>query len=128
MLVKNLNQYSDSILEFLESLKKQDSKYSYNISSSENLTSTGAKLELGFTCYALKLRHMFNDQSLDDNNIFEWFNYISSFQKNIQGFPSNSFVDDSFLLNDVIARNDGLTGSIPSEIGNLHQLQKLGDN
>lgn len=98
MLVKNLNQYSDSILEFLESLKKQDSKYSYNISSSENLTSTGAKLELGFSCYALKLRHMFNDQSLDDNNIFEWFNYISSFQKNIQGFPSNSFVDDYFLL------------------------------
>ena len=47
MLVKNLNQYSDSILEFLESLKKQDSKYSYSISSSENLTSTGAKLELG---------------------------------------------------------------------------------
>ena len=97
--MKNINQntLSDSLISFVNSLKKDNSEYQYNISDYDNLTTAGKELNLGFSCYALKIKHILNSDDLEKESKDEWKEYLCSFQTNVEGFPKMSFYDDKFI-------------------------------
>jgi len=97
MNIKNQEYLQNTIIDYLKLLRKDDSNFKYNISNESNLTRAGALLELGFSCFALKIKVILNDEDLNAKTTSEWANFINNFQKNITPFPSASFVDNYFL-------------------------------
>ena len=80
---------------FLSKLKKD--KYSYFPVLDGN-TLAGTKLELGLSCYALKIFIITNSwKDLDKKSQESWINYINSFQQQTKVFPTNSFIDNNYL-------------------------------
>lgn len=61
-------------------------------------TSQGKKIELGFSCYALKIYFMTGEwdkvSNIEKQN---WINFINSFQQQSSNFPEGSFVDYSYV-------------------------------
>ncbi len=80
---------------FLETVRKD----SFNFSPvSYGLTSEGSKLNLGMSCYALKIYYMTGLwEELSSDEQISWGNYINSFQNNSHKFPKNSFIDQNYL-------------------------------
>ena len=92
-----LNDVNENIEKFLESLKSDDNKYNFR-PSKNGLEESGEKLNLGFSCYALKIFFITGLwDKLDDQKKKEWADNINSFQKTQKKFPENSFIDDEYV-------------------------------
>ena len=95
------------ILNEISNLMKDTEDYVYSLQNPENhtflftkngLTKDGQNLKLGPSCYGLKLFYMLGIwDKIDTKNQNDWVKYINSFQKNIKGFPENSYIDEIFL-------------------------------
>lgn len=82
---------------FLENLKKPNSHFSYYPALS-GVTEDGKKLNLGFSCYALKIKYMIGQLNKPDMDyINSWVKFINSFQKNNTIFPDNSYIDPALI-------------------------------
>lgn len=97
--MKNFNKYIDVIEnteDFLDSLKKvNDFEY---LPCTKGLTIYGKTLNLGFSTYALKIQYMLNKSDFSDKkHLDNWAKYINSYQKTVDSFPANSFIDDVML-------------------------------
>ncbi len=80
---------------FLSKLKKDE--YSY-LPVLKGNTPAGTKLDLGLSCYALKIYIITNAWQFLDKNIQDnWISYIKSFQVKSNYFPKNSFIDNNYL-------------------------------
>jgi hypothetical protein len=92
-----LRGLDESILNYLESLKIRNSKFKYS-PARKSLTVGGKNLELGFSCYALKIHKLLNSSTYNsDVEMDEWANYINSFQKSHNKYVNNAFVDESYM-------------------------------
>ena len=99
--LKNFNyliQEVDSKTEgFLLELKKQNDTFNF-FPALEGLTSAGKNLNLGFSCYALKIFFILGLwEKLDSESKKSWKNYISDFQINKKNPSENLFIDTSYL-------------------------------
>ncbi len=84
---------------FLESLESNENSFSF-IPANEGLLKAGNELKLGFSCYALKINYMLGYwEKLNDKNKKDWVSFINSFQKNLEGFPRYSFIDEGYVKN-----------------------------
>ena len=82
---------------FLNKLRKDDHNYMF-FPMEKNLTRYGEKLNLGFSCYALKIYYMLGlDEELSTKDLDSWTQYINSFQKPSDDFPKGSFIDENYL-------------------------------
>jgi len=91
---KNLKE---SLIDYIKKLKIDSTSYRFSPVLG-SLTSEGKKIELGFSCLALKCYYMLGIwDEVEDKQKMEWVNYINSFQKNINNLPSNSYVDEAFV-------------------------------
>ena len=83
--------------DFLESLKKTDSKYAF-FPAKKGLTKHGLKLELGFSCYALKLKYITDKyNNLSTNQKDSWIKFINSFQTSNSNYIENSYIDHEYI-------------------------------
>jgi hypothetical protein len=104
MKIKNINSFinnnlTDNIENFLNSLQVENEKFQY-YPCINYPTLEGAKLRLGFSCYAVKIKHTINRwESIPEEQKDDWATYINSFQKTIKHFPTNSYIDDQYLKN-----------------------------
>lgn len=81
------------IEEFLLSLKRNLDDFKFN-PALEGVTKAGEELSLGFSCYVLKCYYMLNLwEELDNSKQRDWIDYLNNYQINVQGLPSNSFID-----------------------------------
>ena len=88
-----LNNLDEKVLNYLEDLKKTDSEFTYYPVKS-GITNDGKKLELGFSCYALKILKILNQiDTFSEQKIDNWAKYINSFQSNKDSF----FIDKEYL-------------------------------
>jgi hypothetical protein len=79
---------------FLNSLKNDTNKYHFR-PCIHGLTEAGKRLQLGFSCYAVKTFYTINTwKEFLPQEVKDWENFINSFQKNKTEFPDNSYVDD----------------------------------
>ena len=86
----------DNVFNFLKTLQK-DNIYRYS-PTPEGLTEAGKSIELGFSCYAMKIYYMtsnFDKLSFEDRN--NWVKFINSFQTTHSQFPTNSFIDKNLV-------------------------------
>ena len=82
---------------FLENLRKPNAQFSY-FPALSGVTENGKKLNLGFSCYALKIKFMIGQLNKPDKDyITSWVTFINSFQKNNSMFPDNSYIDPALL-------------------------------
>jgi len=82
---------------FLSQLRKNSDQYMFypNLKST---TSHGRKLNLGFSCYALKINYIIgNTDNFTESDINKWSDYINSFQTKDTNFPEGSYVDTFYL-------------------------------
>ncbi len=96
------NTWLDSLEEktynFILSLKKDENSFAF-YPTKEGLTDNGSRLNLGFSCFALKTYFILDVwKDLSEKDITKWVTYINNFQKNKSSFPQNSYIDDAFLL------------------------------
>lgn len=92
-----LYDISELVDNFLESLKKPDNGYSF-FPAKKGLTQHGSKLELGFSCYGLKLKHITNNyNNLDTNQKDSWIKYINSFQTSDSNYIENLYIDPEYI-------------------------------
>jgi len=92
-----LNSLNNSTLEYLNNLKKPQKEFSY-FPTSSSLTKEGKEIELGFSCYAIKILKLLDSiDTLSSKEIDDWSTYINSFQVEEGNFPVNSFVDKKYL-------------------------------
>ena len=92
-----LYELNDNINLFFENLSKGSQPYSF-LPSIGGVTSSGSKLSLGFSCYALKTYFMTGLwDNLKQNEKNEWANFINSFQNDNLSFPPNSFLDTGYI-------------------------------
>lgn len=91
-----LLEVQESTLNFTESLK-QGNSFQFR-PCKVGLTQNGERLELGFSCYGLKIYYMAGKwDSLNHSMKTEWIDYINSFQFIDARFPSNSYIDKNLL-------------------------------
>lgn len=86
----------ENVFQFVKSLQKDDI-YKY-YPTLEGLTDVGKSIELGFSCYALKIFYMTSNwEKLGTQEKSSWIEFINSFQADLNHFPKNSFIDQNFL-------------------------------
>ncbi len=86
-----------TVLEYLSTLQKEESEFSFN-PSQNSVTTEGKKLNLGFSCYALKILKLIGSvDKFSDDKIENWASYINSFQKKDSFSNINSFIDDEYI-------------------------------
>jgi hypothetical protein len=94
--VKNLNTTKSTIInstsDFIQSMENNND-YRF---VKKGLTKHGSKLKLGFKCYGTKIKFILGSIE-DKNDKLQVSQYINSFQKNVDNFPPNSFIDDWYL-------------------------------
>lgn len=84
------------VFEYLLSIEKE--KFYTFYPASSGLTENGKKINLGFSCFGLKIYFMTgNWHKLHQSEKIEWINFINSFQKEETKFPKNSFIDYDFI-------------------------------
>ena len=91
-----LNSIEDQLSNYLYSLQSTDDKYHF-LPVKNGLTLAGESLTLGFSCYSLKLHYILNLFSISNLSYDGWSKYINSYQRNLNSFPENSFVDQAYL-------------------------------
>ncbi|MDA8923119.1 hypothetical protein N9I52_03685 [Acidimicrobiia bacterium] len=90
-----LENLKNNIPSYLQSLKKEEFRY---LPVTSGLTHQGEILNLGFSCYALKIYHITNLwENLNEEEKKGWIDYINSFQTKSKGYPLNSFLDENYL-------------------------------
>lgn len=83
-------------LSFLEKLKKNN-EFEFR-PSIDGVTQNGECLNLGFSCYALKINFMTGSWHNFSSEYREsWNKYILSYQSSSRMFPLNSFIDEALL-------------------------------
>lgn len=93
-----LNNIENSTKGFIFSLKKEND-YRFN-PAKRNLTYYGNNLELGFSCFALKIYYILGLwDKLENKEKASWLDYINSFQVESKKFPNNSYIDKILLEN-----------------------------
>jgi len=106
----------DLVDDFLESLKKPENNYSF-FPAKKGLTHYGSTLDLGFSCYGLKLKHITNKyNNLNDDQKDSWIEYINSFQTSDSDYIKNLYIDPQYI-NAINNFNIGLSSK--------HMLKKL---
>ena len=113
--MKNLSSYKINVIEntlqYLSLLNKN--RFEYKFVKKGN-TPHGLLLCLGPSCYALKINYMLKaTDNFSATKLSEWETYINSFQKTINNFPENSFIDDAYIN---YYQNLGLSKSIKLNI------------
>jgi hypothetical protein len=94
-----INKVDENIPDYFETLQKNNSRYQIK-PMEKGMTSVGKKIELGYSCFALKSYFITGRwKNLSDKEKNEWTSFIKRFQKNDNRFPSNSFIDPE-LIND----------------------------
>ena len=86
----------DNVFNFLKTLQK-DSIYRY-FPTPEGLTEAGKSIELGFSCYAMKIYYMTSNLeklTIKDRN--DWIEFINSFQATDSQFPNYSYIDKNLV-------------------------------
>ena len=84
---------SSEIERYINSLNTDNDGFKYS-PSRNNLTEYGELLELGFSCYALKINYIISSNKLSDlSYIDKWSHYLNSFQSEKNIFGKNSYVD-----------------------------------
>lgn len=81
---------------FLDRLRKDSEPSYYPVK--QGLTKYGRKINLGFTCYGIKLKSLtgeWSNFSQSQKDIF--INYLKSFQNSSSNFPENYFIDEELL-------------------------------
>lgn len=82
---------------FLDKIRKESSEYKF-FPTTGQVTKYGKKLNLGFSCYALKINYIIDNlKSLDSIEREDWIDYINSFQVLDSKFPKGSFIDPSYI-------------------------------
>tara|TARA_B100001996_G_scaffold140942_2_gene107175 strand:+ start:6766 stop:7884 length:1119 start_codon:yes stop_codon:yes gene_type:complete len=95
MEYKWLENLESNLLDFMSLLKKDEFSF-YPVK--KGITKDGADLNLGMSCYALKIYYMTgNWETLTQEERKKWGIYINSFQDSVQNFPSNSYIDKDYL-------------------------------
>tara|TARA_X000000368_G_scaffold314550_1_gene252141 strand:+ start:145 stop:1254 length:1110 start_codon:yes stop_codon:yes gene_type:complete len=93
------NNLIENLTEFIQTLENPEKKYHY-FPVLSGATFRGNKVELGFSCYAMKCYFMLNQWEKLDLEIKEnWVDYINSFQSKNKKFPQSSYIDN-VVLND----------------------------
>ena len=102
-----LNNIENSSKEFILSLKKQN-VFRFN-PAKRNLTYFGNNLELGFSCFALKIYYILGLwDELENEDKVNWLNYINSFQVESKKFPNKDLLDQHFPeIPVILSRVDG---------------------
>ena len=84
---------SSEIERYTNSLNTDNHEFKYS-PSKNNLTKYGELLELGFSCYALKINYIISSKKLNDSSYVEkWSSYLNSFQSEKNIFGKNSYID-----------------------------------
>ena len=84
---------SSEIERYINSLNTDNDEFKYS-PSRNNLTEYGELLELGFSCYALKINYIISSNKLSDSSyIDKWSYYLNSFQSEKNIFGANSYID-----------------------------------
>ena len=97
MTILSPSSLKDSILEYLDTLKKENI-FEY-FPTKKGLTQQGQDINLGFSCYALKCFHILDNTSLlTEENKEAWGNYLNNYQIESVRFPNYSYVDKNYLL------------------------------
>ena len=90
-----LENLKENLPNYLHSLNKVDYKF---LPVRTGLTAKGEALNLGFSCYALKIYYITNQwNNLTEEEKKSWLNFINSFQSKSNEFPINSFVDQDYV-------------------------------
>ena len=90
-----LENLKENLPNYLHSLNKVDYKF---LPVRTGLTAKGEALNLGFSCYALKIYYITNQwDNLTEEEKKSWLNFINSFQSKSNEFPINSFVDQDYV-------------------------------
>jgi hypothetical protein len=87
------NNFIDSTYKFLESIKYSDNQYQF---VKQGLTKHGSELKLGTACFGLKINYILGNLN-NEATTLQASEYLNSFQKSIQGYPKNSFIDEAYL-------------------------------
>ncbi len=86
----------NNVFNFLKTLQK-DNIYKY-FPTPEGLTKAGNSIELGFSCYAMKIYYMTSNwDKLSTQDRDNWVKFINSFQNTEKQFPKNSFIDQNLV-------------------------------
>ncbi len=81
-------------LTFVEKLKKESSPSYYPLA--KGLTKNGKLLDLGFTCYVLKIFYMTGEwERLNEEKKKGYIDFINSFQSTNKEVPQNYYLDDN---------------------------------
>ena len=92
-------EVEDTTYNFLNLIKKPNKNFSY-FPTESGLTKGGRNLELGFSCFAIKIFYILGYwEKLSDEEKINWGNYINKFQQNILNIPNNSYVDNVLVDN-----------------------------
>ena len=84
---------NSEIERYTNSLNTDNHEFKYS-PSKNNLTKYGELLELGFSCYALKINYIISSKKLNDSSYVEkWSSYLNSFQSEKNIFGKNSYID-----------------------------------
>ena len=95
-MVEKIVDLEGKIEEFLKNLESE-SQFEFKNTVKGN-TENGLNLRLGYSCYALKIKYTIGLwDKLENNTKNDWISFLNSFQKKIDKFPTNSFVDDALL-------------------------------
>ena len=95
MQYKWIEDLESNLDKFLDSLQKDEFKFN---PVTKGITPNGAKLELGLSCYALKIYFITGRWDLLPNNRKErWIKYINSFQSIDNEFAINAFIDNAYI-------------------------------
>ena len=90
-----IEDLDENLLNYVNTLKINRFEY---LPMKSGLTREGQEIRLGFSCFALKIKYILNDEDIKSKEYLESAAiYLNSFQKNIVGFPKHSFIDDNFL-------------------------------
>ena len=96
MIDRFFKDLPEEIFNFIKSLQK-DSLVNY-LPAKRGVTDIGKSIELGFSCYALKIYYMTSNwDTLATEKKDEWHDFLNSFQSVHKNFPNNSYIDE-FLI------------------------------
>jgi len=88
------DNFVEGVKKFLNTLSKNQFEFK---PVQKGSTKSGTSLNLGFSCYAIKILHIIREFDTRDDKS-EWIDYINNFQtSNFKKFPSNSFIDENYV-------------------------------
>ena len=97
MKIKINQEFKDKNLNFISSLRKSNT-YNY-LPCNEGLTKEGRRINLGFSCLALKSIYILNEsEKLQLEDKLNWVENINSYQLHSNNqYPKGSFIDEDYL-------------------------------